>query len=146
MTFGDHMGELNRWITLQCVDPSLYREMCDDPLNNLCCGGGGGAWAMPYDEERMAYGKHKAEQIRQTGAEVVMAPCHNCRDQIMKALGKAHAEGLIDMGNYKETVYLWELVANTLVIEPWSEEEIEAAHAARDAQFERDGIFFEEEE
>jgi light-regulated signal transduction histidine kinase (bacteriophytochrome) len=37
-------------------------------------------------------------------------------------------------------------VANTLVIEPWSEEEIEAAHALRDAQFERDGIEMEEEE
>jgi len=148
MAFGDHMGDLNRWITLQCVDPSLYREMCDDPLNNFCCGGGGGAWAMPYDEERLAYGKVKADQIKATGAEVVMAPCHNCRDQIMKGLAgefKKDREGF-DMGNYKETVYLWELVANTLVIEPWSEEEIEAAHALRDAQFERDGIEFEEEE
>jgi Fe-S oxidoreductase len=141
MAFGDHMGELNRWLTKQCVDPSLYREMCDDPLNNLCCGAGGGAWAMPYDDERLAYGKSKADQIKATGAEIVMAPCHNCRDQILKGLPKVH-----DMGNYKETVYLWELVANTLVIEPWSEEEIEAAHAARDAQFERDGIEMEEEE
>lgn len=146
MAFGDHMGDLNRWLTQQCVDPSLYREMCDDPLNNLCCGAGGGAWAMPYDAERLAYGKAKADQIRDTGAEIVMAPCHNCRDQVLKALGKEHAEGRMDMGNYKETLYLWELVANTLVIEPWSEEEIEKAHALRDAQFERDGIEFEEEE
>ena len=140
MMFGDEMGTLNRWITKQCVDPSLYREMCDDIMNNFCCGAGGGAWAMPYDEERLAYGKVKADQIKETGAEVVMAPCHNCRDQIMKGLHK-----VFDMGNYKETVYLWELVANTLVIEPWSDEEIEAAHAERDAQFERDGIEFEEE-
>jgi Fe-S oxidoreductase len=119
--------------------------MCDDPLNNLCCGAGGGAWAMPYDEDRLKYGKFKADQIRECGAEVVMAPCHNCRDQIMKGLAKEHTEGRMDMGNYKETVYLWELVANTLVIEPWSEEEIEKAHAERDAQFERDGIDLEEE-
>jgi dimethylglycine catabolism B len=141
MAFGDHMGDLNRWITMQCVDPSLYREMCDDMMNNYCCGAGGGAWAMPYDDERLAYGKVKADQIRDTGAEIVMAPCHNCRDQILKGLPKVH-----DMGNYKETLYLWELVANTLVIEPWSEEEIEKAHAERDAQFERDGIEMEEEE
>jgi Fe-S oxidoreductase len=148
ITFGDHMGELNRWLTKQCVDPSLYREMVDDPLNNECCGAGGGAWAMPYDEERLAYGSVKAAQIRDTGAEIVMAPCHNCRDQIMKGLAAEFKKGRegFDMGNYKETLYLWELVANTLVIEPWSEEEIEKAHALRDAQFERDGIELEDEE
>ena len=48
--------------------------MCDDPMNNLCCGAGGGAWAMPYDEERLAYGKMKADQIKATGAEIVVAP------------------------------------------------------------------------
>jgi Fe-S oxidoreductase len=134
-------GEKSRWIAQQCIDPSLYREMCDDPLNNFCCGAGGGAWAMPYDDERLAYGKVKADQIKDTGAEIVVAPCHNCRDQILKGLPKVH-----DMGNYKETLYLWELVANCLEYEPWSQEEIDAAHAARDAQFERDGIELEEEE
>jgi hypothetical protein len=66
----------------------------------------------------------------------------------MKGLASEFKKGTegFDMGNYEETLYLWELVANTLVVEPWSEEEIEAAHAARDAQFERDGIEFEEEE
>jgi len=134
-------GEKSRWIAQQCIDPSLYREMCADPMNNLCCGAGGGAWAMPYDEERLAYGKMKADQIKDTGAEIVIAPCHNCRDQIMKGLPKVH-----DMGNYKETLYLWELVSLCLDYEPWSQEEIEAAHAARDVQFERDGIELEEEE
>jgi Fe-S oxidoreductase len=148
MFFGDHMGDLNRWITQQCVDPSLYREMCDDPLNNLCCGAGGGAWAMPYDDDRLKYGQFKCAQIKETGAQIVMAPCHNCRDQILKGLGGEHKKGTpgFDMGNYEETLYLWELVANTLVVEPWSEEEIEKAHALRDAQFERDGIELEEEE
>lgn len=139
--FGDNMGEKTRWITKQCIDESLYREMCDDAMNNFCCGAGGGAWAMPYDQERLAYGKVKADQIKDTGAEICIAPCHNCRDQIMKGLPKVH-----DMGNYKETLYLWELVANCLEIEPWSEEEQEKAHAARDAQFERDGVELEEEE
>ena len=32
----------------------------------------------------------------------------------------------MDMGNYKETLYLWELVANCLDFEPWSEAEIES--------------------
>ena len=42
---------------------------------------------MPYDEERIAYGSMKAAQIKATGAEIVIAPCHNCRDQILKGLG-----------------------------------------------------------
>jgi len=30
----------------------------------------------------MASGKVKAEQIKETGARIVIAPCHNCFDQI----------------------------------------------------------------
>jgi Fe-S oxidoreductase len=30
----------------------------------------------------MASGKVKAEQIKATGAEIVITPCHNCFDQI----------------------------------------------------------------
>ena len=101
---------------------------------------------MPYDEERLAYGKMKADQIKATGAEIVVAPCHNCRDQIMKGLGGEHKKGKMDMGNYEETLYLWETGGQCLDYEPWSEAEIEAAHALRDAQFERDGIELEEEE
>ncbi len=141
MAFGEHMADKTRWIAKQCIDESLYREMCDDPMNNFCCGAGGGAWAMPYDEERLAYGKVKVDQIVDTGAEIVVAPCHNCRDQIMKGLPKKY-----DMGHYKETLYLWELVANCLDFEPWSEEEQAAARELRNAQFERDGIDLEQEE
>ena len=36
-----------------------------------CCGAGGGTWAMPYDEERLAYGSMEADQIKATGAEIV---------------------------------------------------------------------------
>ncbi|MFZ5449993.1 MAG: heterodisulfide reductase-related iron-sulfur binding cluster [Thermodesulfobacteriota bacterium] len=139
--FKEHYAEMSRWITKQCIDETLYREMCDEPLNNICCGAGGGAWAMPYTEERLAYGKMKADQIKDTGAELVIAPCHNCRDQILKGLPTAH-----DMGNYQETMYIWELVANCLEYDPWSQEEIEKSHAERDAQFERDGIELETEE
>lgn len=137
MMLGDHQGENIRWVTKACVDN--FVEMSPTMLNNHCCGAGGGAWAMPYSDERIAYGKHKADQIKATGAELVVAPCHNCRDQIMKSLSKEH-----DMGNYEETMYLWELVAESLIIEPWSEEEVEKSLAERDAQFERDGIDLED--
>ena len=94
---------------------------------------------MPYTEERIYYGRIKAKQIKDTGAKLVIAPCHNCRDQIMKSLTKEYELGI-------ETKYLWELVADSLVVDPWSEEEIEKARQERDAQYEKFGIDLEEEE
>ena len=96
---------------------------------------------MPYSQERIAYGKAKAEQIKKTGAELVIASCHNCRDQIKKSLAKE-----FDLGNHKETMYIWELVAKSLILEPWNTQQVEKAHAQRDAQFERDGIEPDEDE
>ena len=93
---------------------------------------------MPYEAERIYYGRVKAKQIMDTRAKMVVAPCHNCRDQIMKCLTK---EFDLDI----ETKYLWELVADSLVIEPWSEEEIKKAHDLRDAQYERDDVDLDEE-
>lgn len=94
---------------------------------------------MPYEQERIFYGRVKAKQIMDTGAKMVVAPCHNCRDQIMKTLTKEYDLGI-------ETKYLWELVADSLVIEPWSEEEIKKANELRDAQYERDGVDLEDGE
>ena len=60
-----------------------FREMTPHGLENYCCGGGGGLVALPeYDEKRLAAGKPKAEQIRKTQAEVVVAACENCRLQL----------------------------------------------------------------
>jgi len=50
-----------------------------------CCGGGGGVITIPeYDEVRLAAGKPKAEQIRESGAEVVATACDNCKLQLME--------------------------------------------------------------
>jgi Fe-S oxidoreductase len=129
--FGQAYFEEPRWILQQCCEHVV--EMSPNRMDNFCCGGGGGTWAMPYDQERVFYGRVKAKQIKDTGAKVVVAPCHNCRDQIMKSLTKEYG---LDV----ETKYLWELVAESLIVEPWGSEDIEAAHALRDAQYERDGI------
>ena len=46
-------------------------------------GGGGGQLAMSeYNDRRLKIGEIKAEQIRATGAKVVITPCHNCVDQL----------------------------------------------------------------
>lgn len=96
-----------RWIVQQCVDN--FVEMDPNRANNHCCGAGGGAWAMPYANERIYYGRVKAKQIQETGAKLLIAPCHNCRDQIMKSLRKEY--DMMDL----EVKYLWELVADSLI-------------------------------
>jgi Fe-S oxidoreductase len=35
-----------------------------------------------YNERRMKIGRLKADQIRNTGAQIVVTPCHNCVDQL----------------------------------------------------------------
>ena len=60
-----------------------FREMTPNKAEALCCGGGGGLVALAeYDELRIAAGKPKADQIKNTGARVVVAACENCRLQI----------------------------------------------------------------
>ena len=68
-----------------------------------------------------------------------MAPCHNCRDQIMKSITKEYE---LDI----ETFYLWELLAEAIIVEPWSEEEQKAARALADAQWEKFGIEDDEDD
>lgn len=106
-TFGYGYFEEGRIITRECAPD--FVDMEPNRYSNYCCGAGGGAWAMPYAAERVYYGRIKARQIRETGAELVVTPCHNCRDQIMKSLNKEYDLGI-------EVKYLWELVADSLVV------------------------------
>ncbi len=64
-----------------CTD---FRDMVPNREYNHCCGGGGGYVPMgpSFKKRRMESGKIKADQIRETGAKIVLVPCHNCFDQI----------------------------------------------------------------
>ncbi len=68
-----------------CAD---YVEMSPNREENYCCGGGGGT--VSIDELREfrtgTLGKRKAEQIRATGAEIVVSPCANCKKQLKELL------------------------------------------------------------
>ena len=80
---------------------------CGD--DNFCCGGGGGMLAMSeYNERRLKIGSIKAEQIRNTGAEVVISPCHNCIDQLSQ-INQTYKLGV-------EIKSVAEIVADALVI------------------------------
>jgi len=70
-----------RYVLNQFV--SNFVEMTPYGTNNYCCGGGGGQLAMSeYNDRRMKIAEIKAEQIRKTGAKIVVTPCHNCVDQL----------------------------------------------------------------
>ncbi len=60
-----------------------FVEMTPNRHEALCCGGGGGLVALPeYEEIRLRAGKPKAEQVKRTGARLVVAACENCRLQL----------------------------------------------------------------
>jgi Fe-S oxidoreductase len=62
-----------------------FVEMVPHGAENFCCGGGGGQLAMArFQAKRLQAGGIKAEQIRRSGARTVVAPCHNCIDQLME--------------------------------------------------------------
>jgi Fe-S oxidoreductase len=87
---------------------SSFIEMNPNRAQNYCCGGGGGQLSMSrFAKRRLEAGRVKAEQIRATGAKIVVAPCHNCIDQLTE-LNKEYRLGV-------EIKTVAEIVANALV-------------------------------
>ena len=94
-------------LDLVCTD---FREMYPNRAENYCCTGGGGAMSMSeYTNRRLKSAKVKADQLKETGASIVVTSCHNCVD------------GLTDViRHYKlgmQVTQLVNLVSNALVIE-----------------------------
>jgi len=86
-----------------------FREMHPNRAENFCCTGGGGAMSMSeYTPRRLKSAIVKANQLKATGAKVVVTSCHNCVD------------GLTDLiRHYKldmQVTQLVNLVANALVV------------------------------
>ena len=63
---------------------SDFVEMTPNRSENYCCGGGGGTVSIDEIREFRVgkMGKRKADQIRATGAELVVSPCANCKKQL----------------------------------------------------------------
>jgi len=81
-----------------------FVDMTPNRTENLCCGGGSGL--VSIDETRQfrtnLMGKAKADQIRATGADFVVAPCANCKKQLAEVcedngLEKVQIIGLHDL-------------------------------------------------
>jgi Fe-S oxidoreductase len=87
-----------------------YVEMTPSGEDNICCGGGGGT--VSIDEIRpyrtTVGGKLKADQIRASGCEILVAPCANCKKQLRELVEDQNIEcevvGLHDL-IYKAIIF-----------------------------------------
>jgi len=90
---------------------SDFVEMKPNRRENYCCGGGGGT--VSIDEMRpyrtTVGGKTKADQVRETGAKYLIAPCANCKKQLRELME--------DQGVDCEVVGLHDLVYKAVVFE-----------------------------
>jgi len=109
-----------------CTD---FRDMSPNREFNHCCGGGGGfiPQGPEFKKRRMASGKVKAEQIKATGAELIIVPCHNCFDQI-NDLNKEYDLG-VKVVSFKELI-VESMVIPEKFIPPEEDEEGEEPAAA----------------
>lgn len=65
-----------------------YIEMTPNGRENYCCGGGGGLVSLDeiHPFRMNVSGLTKAEQIRATGADIVVSPCANCKKQLRELM------------------------------------------------------------
>jgi Fe-S oxidoreductase len=79
---------------------SDYVEMTPNRTENYCCGGGGGT--VSIDEIRAfrtgPLGKRKVDQIRATGAQIVVSPCANCKKQLRELCQDNDLDGVEVVG------------------------------------------------
>ncbi len=88
-----------------------YVDMEPRGPKNFCCGGGGGTVSVdeirPYRTK--VTGKLKADQIRATGAQLVVAPCANCKKQLREVCEDHGLDGV-------QVVGLHDLIYKALVL------------------------------
>ena len=105
-SMGDKTAEDIREFIRALVGEENFVDMVPNKSNNYCCGGGGGSLQAGHTKERRKYGKLKFDQIMTTGADYVLAPCHNCHSQI---------EDICEHygGNY-HTAHIWTIICLSL--------------------------------
>lgn len=103
------VSEPQRYLLSRAV--TEFVEMSPNRESNFCCGGGGGQLSMTrFADRRIAVGKIKADQVKATSAKVLVAPCHNCIDQLAE-LNKHYEMGV-------EIKTVTEVVADAIVLAP----------------------------
>jgi len=84
---GRGLGDKLRYVINElCED---FTDMKPNREHNYCCMAGGGTinCGPPWKRSRMLSNRIKAEQIKDTGAQIVITPCHNCHSGIEDIIG-----------------------------------------------------------
>jgi Fe-S oxidoreductase len=88
-----------------------FVDMTPRGRENYCCGGGGGT--VSIDEIRSFRtgigGRTKAEQIRRTGAAILVSPCANCKKQLREVCEDNNLE-------HVQVVGLHDLILEAIVV------------------------------
>ncbi len=78
-----------------------FVEMYPNREKSFCCGGGSGILMDEMKDVRVKLGKAKADSVRATGAEILVAPCAICKAQLPVAMEgngvEVTVKGLIDL-------------------------------------------------
>jgi len=84
---GLNLGEKLRYVVDALCEN--FTDMSPRFEHNYCCAAGGGIinCGPPWKRSRMLSNKVKAEQLGNTGAEIVITPCHNCHSGIEDVIG-----------------------------------------------------------
>jgi len=118
----------NRWIidgprTILKSFCKNYVEMAPVGEDNICCGGGGGT--VSIDEIRpyrtTIGGGLKAEQIRRSGCEVLVAPCANCKKQLKELVEDQGID--VEVTGLHDLIYKAIVFPDSMKVEPKPEEE-----------------------
>jgi Fe-S oxidoreductase len=83
-----------------------FVELSPNRENNWCCGGGGGLVALGEKDFRMNSSRGKADQMKDSGADVICTACENCHTQLTD-LNEHYQLGM-------KVEFLSHLVANAL--------------------------------
>lgn len=94
---------------LKVLAGDSFVEMTPNREEALCCGGGGGLRSIPESlDNRLAVFKLKLEQVKRTGADVVVSTCDNCQLSLK--------DGFKAFNTPVEVKGLIEMVADALVV------------------------------
>ncbi len=84
---GRGLGQKLRWLMDQLCEN--FTDVSPRFEHNYCCAAGGGVinCGPPWKLSRMKSNRVKAEQLAETGADIVITPCHNCHSGIEDIIG-----------------------------------------------------------
>ncbi len=98
---GRGLHEMARYVIHELCENVI--EMHPNREHNYCCNAGGGVinCGPPFKNKRVAGNRVKAKQISDTGAEILITPCHNCHsgmeDIILNYNVDMHVKFIIDI-------------------------------------------------